>query len=181
MNFIKDLLQKSNVIKNNKKLALMVIAGFMIIALIFISELKFDTDFSGKNEIKKEMSTEEYCAYLEQKVTEIIECIDGAGKTIYLHPLQEKEMYVYDLTTATLTKQEYNIEGIELFNDFGEKEKQLGWDPTVFQTINCVQVGEHRWIHLESGSGLLQDLAVVVTKDGKREAYLKVFGELVGE
>ena len=53
MNFIKDLLQKSNVIKNNKKLALMVIAGFMIIALIFISELKFDTDFSGKNEIKK--------------------------------------------------------------------------------------------------------------------------------
>lgn len=107
--------------------------------------------------------------------------VDGAGKTIYLHPLQEKEMYVYDLTTATLTKQEYNIEGIELFNDFGEKEKQLGWDPTVFQTINCVQVGEHRWIHLESGSGLLQDLAVVVTKDGKREAYLKVFGELVGE
>lgn len=103
--------------------------------------------------------------------------VGDKGKTVYLHPLQEKEMYVYDLTTATLTKQEYNIEGIELFNDFGEKEKQLGWDPTVFQTINCVQVGEHRWIHLESGSGLLQDLAVVVTKDGKRETYLKVFGE----
>ena len=95
MNFIKDLLQKSNVIKNNKKLALMVIAGFMIIALIFISELNFNTDFSGKNEIKKEMLTEEYCAYLEQKVTEIIECIDGAGKTKVMITLSETTEYIY--------------------------------------------------------------------------------------
>ena len=118
MNFIKDLLQKSNVIKNNKKLALMVIAGFMIIALIFISELKFNTDFSGKNEIKKEMSTEEYCAYLEQKVTEIIECIDGAGKTKVMITLSETTEYIYATALEAvigflyLTKQEDRLDEI---------------------------------------------------------------------
>lgn len=101
--------------------------------------------------------------------------VDSAGTTVYLHPLQEKEMYVYDVATGVLTQQKYNMGGIEVFDDFGIKEDIVDWDPTVFQTRNIAQVSEENWIHLESGSGLIQDLAVVVTKDGDREAYLKVF------
>ena len=40
MNFINSFLHKSEVIKSNKKLILIVILGFTFIVLIFISELK---------------------------------------------------------------------------------------------------------------------------------------------
>lgn len=101
--------------------------------------------------------------------------VNSQGTTIYLHPLQEKEMYVYDIATGVLTQQKYNMEGIEIFDGFDKKEDIVDWDPTVFQTRNIVQVSKENWIHMESGSGLIQDLAVVITKDGKQESYLKVF------
>ena len=101
--------------------------------------------------------------------------VDSQGTTIYLHPLQEKEMYVYDIATGVLTQQKYNMGGIEIFDGFDKKEDIVDWDPTVFQTRNIVQVSKENWIHMESGSGLIQDLAVVITKDGKQESYLKVF------
>lgn len=101
--------------------------------------------------------------------------VDNAGAKVYLHPLREKEMYVYDISSGVLTKQEYNLEGIEIFSDFEVKAEIVEWDSTIFQTGNIVQVDKEKWIHLESGSGLVQDLAVVVTKDGKTEEYLEVF------
>lgn len=101
--------------------------------------------------------------------------VDDEGTTIYLHPLSEKEMYVYGITTGVLTQEKYNMDGIEVFDNFEKKEDITGWDHTVFQTRNIVQVSKENWIHMESGSGLIQDLAVVVTKDGKQESYLKVF------
>ena len=84
-------------------------------------------------------------------------------------------MYVYDIATGVLTQQKYNMGGIEIFDGFDKKEDIVDWDPTVFQTRNIVQVSKENWIHMESGSGLIQDLAVVITKDGKQESYLKVF------
>ena len=95
MNFMKSFLQKSDVIKNNKKLALIVVAGFMIIAFIFISELDFNFADSNENETVDKLSTTEYCAYLEEKVTEIIECIDGAGKAKVMITLSETTVYIY--------------------------------------------------------------------------------------
>lgn len=95
MNFMKSFLQKSDVIKNNKKLALIVVAGFMIIAFIFISELDFNSADSNENETVDELSTTEYCAYLEEKVTEIIESIDGAGKAKVMITLSETTEYIY--------------------------------------------------------------------------------------
>ena len=121
MNFIKDLLQKSNVIKNNKKLALMVIAGFMIIALIFISELKFDTDFSGKNEIKKEMSTEE--------------CIDGAGKTKVMITLSETTEYIYATNDKDTRKNNDASDDSATQNDYVIIEKDNNDTGLLIKTI----------------------------------------------
>lgn len=101
--------------------------------------------------------------------------VDSAGATVYLHPLPEKEMYVYDIKTAVLTKQEYNMAGVEAFEQFAIKEDVVDWDPTVFQTRTIVPIDEEHWVHMESSSGLIQDLAVVITKDGKQESYLSVF------
>ena len=95
MNSLKSYLKKLDEIKNNKKLSLIVIAGFLVIALIFISELDLKENEQEKIEITDEMSTAEYCIYLEDKVTEIIESIDGAGKTKVMITLSETTEYIY--------------------------------------------------------------------------------------
>lgn len=95
MNQIKDYLNKFSVIKNNKKLSLIVIAGFLAILLIFISEFDFNEDDTEEYNDFTGTSTYEYCNYLEDKVTEIVESIDGAGKTKVMITLSETTEYVY--------------------------------------------------------------------------------------
>ncbi len=135
MNFLKSILQKSDVIKNNKKLALIVIAGFMIIALIFISEVDFNTVNSEKIEVTDEMSTEDYCAYLEEKVTEIIECIDGAGKTKVMITLSETTEYIY-ATNDKNTRKSNDVSNDTTFeNDYVIIEKDNNDTGLLIKTI----------------------------------------------
>ncbi len=135
MNFPKSFLHKADVIKNNKKLALIVIAGFLIIALIFISELDFNTIDSSKIEIKEEMSTEEYCAYLEEKVTEIIECIDGAGKTKVMITLSETTEYIYATNDKNTRKSNDASDDSAVENDYVIIEKDNNDAGLLIKTI----------------------------------------------
>lgn len=123
MNLIKPFLLKSDIIKNNKKLALITIAGFVIITIIFISELNFDTDDSNKISIKEEMSTEEYCMYLEEKVTNIIECIEGAGKTKVMITLSETTEYIYATNDKNTKKSNDANDDTTIENDYVIIEK----------------------------------------------------------
>lgn len=135
MSFLKSFFQKSDVIKNNKKLALIVIAGFMIIVLIFISELDFNSIDSKKNEIKEEMSTEEYCAYLEEKVTEIVECIDGAGKAKVMITLSETTEYVYATNDKNTRKNNDTSDDSSTENDYVIIEKDSNDTGLLIKTI----------------------------------------------
>lgn len=135
MTFIKSFLQKSDVIKDNKKLALIVIAGFIIIALIFISELDFNTVESNKIELKDEMTTEEYCSYLEEKVTEIIECIDGAGKTKVMITLSETTEYIYATNDKNTRKNNDKSDDSTTQNDYVIIEKDNNDTGLLIKTI----------------------------------------------
>ncbi len=93
MNNFKNVLNKFNIFKDDKKIALIVIIGFIVITLIFITEIDFANE--EEIEINNENSTVEYCNFLEQKVQEIIKSIDGAGETKVMITLSETTEYIY--------------------------------------------------------------------------------------
>lgn len=95
MNFIKEIIQKFSSLKDNKKIALVVISGFLAMILIFVSELDFNKKEKDDLDLNEKLSRGEYCEYLEEKVTEIIESIDGAGKANVMITLSETTEYVY--------------------------------------------------------------------------------------
>ena len=45
------------------------------------------------------------------------------GSTVYLHPMEMDDMYVYDVAGHTLTKQKYSYEGLEFFDSYAEPDK----------------------------------------------------------
>lgn len=118
MNFIKPFLLKSDVIKNNKKMALIVVVGFLVITIVFISELNFNNNNSEKTAIREDVSTEEYCKYLEEKVTDIIECIDGAGKTKVMITLSETTEYIYATNDKDTRKNNDTSNDTSIENDY---------------------------------------------------------------
>lgn len=89
---LKNILNK---LKIDKKTALFVVIGFTAIMIIFLSELgntgkEEDTVFNTE-----EMASVTYCEYLEEKVKEIVESIDGAGEARVMITLSETTEYIY--------------------------------------------------------------------------------------
>ena len=96
--FIKNIKIKEKLIdlfKQDKKTFLIVVIGFACIILIVLSEI--DTVDSQKDENIKSLTTEsnEYCAYLEQRVEDVVSSIDGAGKVKVMITISETTEYVY--------------------------------------------------------------------------------------
>ncbi len=88
------------------------------------------------------------------------------GSAVYLHPMTEKEMYVYRVEEKLLTRQEYDLEGIAVFGE--RKLTQDCIDPKdTFCSFECVEVhaseapGGNCVLYLESESGLVMDLRYV--------------------
>lgn len=48
------------------------------------------------------------------------------GSMVYLHPIGQEEMYVYDVYNKKLIKQEYSLEGVELFDSYASLEEIEG-------------------------------------------------------
>lgn len=118
MNKLKFSFKKLEALKNNKKISLIIVAGFLAITLIFISELDLSEDEKEKIEISDGTSTSEYCSYLEDKVTEIIESIDGAGKTKVMITLSETTEYIYATNDKDTRKSTDSKDDIAFENDY---------------------------------------------------------------
>lgn len=111
---IKDYLNK---IKIDKRTALFVIVGFTVILIIFFSEMSN----SQKEELsyeKNEMSSISYCEYLEGKVQEIVESIDGAGKAQVMITLSETTEYIYATNDKDSRKNSENNDDLTYENDY---------------------------------------------------------------
>lgn len=88
---IKSLLNIKS-IKENKKVAICLVAGIIGILLIFASEM-----FKKPVKVKEETnpSNSQYEMNLEEKLTNLICSIDGAGKTKVLLTIEETEEKIY--------------------------------------------------------------------------------------
>ena len=67
---IKELLRKLNI---DKKTGLIIVVGIILMMLLFISEIDFESE---KKDEKTTISDEEYCNYLENKIKLFIENIN---------------------------------------------------------------------------------------------------------
>lgn len=92
MNIVGNFFNFIKKINLNKRTTILLIASFLMIIVLFVSELDFEPE---KEEIKSELSDKEYCDYLEEKIKHFIERIDGAGKTEVIITLAETTEYIY--------------------------------------------------------------------------------------
>ena len=102
-------------IKLDKKTLALLIVGFIMIIIMFISEL----DFKDENvEAKNELNDEEYCDYLENKVKNFIEKIDGAGETEVIITLAETTEYIYATDDKDVRKNNSNSDDSTFEKDY---------------------------------------------------------------
>lgn len=134
MNNVKQILDRFELLKENKKVLVIILVGFLIIILIFLSELDFDT---SEESIKQtnEYNNNEYCLYLENKVTEIIESIDGAGKTKVMITLSETTEYIYATDDKDNRKQTDSSNDSNTQNDYVIIEKDNNDTGLLIKTI----------------------------------------------
>ena len=135
MNFIKKYFEKNINIKDNKKISLFIILGFITIGLLFFSELDVKNNKEVNTEIEKELSTTDYCIYLEEKVSEIIKSIDGAGETKVMITLSETTEYIYATNNKDLLKKNNNSNDSTYENDYVIIEKDDNDTGLLIKTI----------------------------------------------
>lgn len=119
MNIKKPIKEALGKLKIDKKTALFVVIGFTVIMIIFLSEF----GNWGEEEKKKEQNTEEmssvtYCEYLEDKVKEIVESIDGAGEAKVMITLSETTEYIYATNDKDSRKNSDNADDSTFENDY---------------------------------------------------------------
>ncbi len=124
--FIKNIKIKEKLIdlfKKDKKTFLIVVIGFACIILIVLSEI--DTVDSQKDKNIKSLTTEsnEYCAYLEQRVEDVVSSIDGAGKVKVMITISETTEYVYAQNQNGTKKTNKDSENSDSKSDFVIIEK----------------------------------------------------------
>ncbi len=104
-------------IKLDKKTIYALIAGIVGIAIIFFSEMSFPE--KGKyDKLSDEISNEDYCSQLEDKIESFIENIEGAGKTKVVITLSETTEYIYAKDGKEIIKNNENNGDKTLENDY---------------------------------------------------------------
>lgn len=92
---------------------------------------------------------------------------DRNGKKVYLHPMNEDEMYVLAVEEQTLTKLPYTEEEPENIFEPEQTKECVENDPTVFRSVSCAELSKGTYLYLESGSGMAMDLCYVVEQNDK--------------
>ncbi len=86
-----------------------------MISILFVSELDFE---NFNEETNKEVTDEEYCDYLENKIKHFIERIDGAGKTEVIITLAETTEYIYATDDKDIRKNNTNSDDSTVEKDY---------------------------------------------------------------
>lgn len=132
MNKFKDISELFNKLKSDKKSVIILIIGFLLIIILCISELDFEKE---KEITEKDLSDEEYCQYLEDKIKAFIEKIDGAGKTEVIITLAETTEYIYATDNKDVKKNNDNSDDTTLEKDYVIIENNNNDEGLLIKTI----------------------------------------------
>lgn len=95
-----------NMFKSEKIKKFIIIAGFAGIALIFISTF-FNFNIGENTELPDtpENAVEEYCSDMQASIKDMLESIEGVGRTKVLLTIENSVEYVYRDNSDTKTKE----------------------------------------------------------------------------
>lgn len=104
MEEIKSIGKIKNIVKPEKIRSIIIIAGIIGIALIFLSSY---VDFGSASEKRKdeEFSVTTYSTEIESDLQSVLSQIEGAGKTKVLLTMENSVEYVYLSDSTTKTKE----------------------------------------------------------------------------
>lgn len=116
---------------------LLMALGFAGIFIIFLSE--FNLSSGGKEKNKKAEAdgdfSSEYCEYLESKVTQIVESIEGAGKARVMITISETTEYVYATNEKDVRKNTEKSNDINNQSDYVIIDKNSNDGGLLLKTI----------------------------------------------
>lgn len=93
--------------------------GFIGIFLIFISEFNFpENNNKEKDSTQESVYPNEYCNSLEEKVKEIVQSIDGAGRAKVMITLSETTEYIYATNDKIVRKDTDKTNDTNRQNDY---------------------------------------------------------------
>lgn len=109
--------------KKDKKILILVVAGFIGVFLIALSEINIDNSIDKEKNNTQIMNSYEYCDYLEKRVEDIVNSIDGAGEVRVMITLAETTEYVYAQNQNGTKKSNKDSENSDNKSDFVIIEK----------------------------------------------------------
>lgn len=113
------------------------------------------------------------CGYTQGEHTcEVL--TDPNGWKVYLHPLNEEKMFIYDVLNNRLTREPYNPEGKEAFRNLEETAGHVDPQPYL-RSFYCAPLKDGRYLYLESGSGMVSDLYYIIEQNHERVRFAKIF------
>ena len=104
MEEIKSIGKIKNILKPEKIRSIIIIAGIIGIALIFLSSYVDFSSASGKRK-DEEFSVTTYSTEIESDLQSVLSQIEGAGKTKVLLTMENSVEYVYLNDSTTKTKE----------------------------------------------------------------------------
>ncbi|MBQ7775261.1 MAG: M56 family metallopeptidase [Lachnospiraceae bacterium] len=112
--------------------------------------------------------------------------VEADGSRIYMHGMEDEDMYVYDVEQNVLYRQKkYDVSDIEMFHGLVDWREYIEPDYTVARSIFCVPLANDYYHYLESGSGLPVDMCWVIRQYPQTEKataeYIKIFDSYEGE
>ena len=102
----------------NKKVALALLCGFILIFVIFLSEVSFSTGKSEKETDAAGIDDSEYCRELESRIEEIVSSIKKKKKTKVMITLSETTEYIYAQNTNGSSKNTADFNDTSNQNEF---------------------------------------------------------------
>lgn len=117
----KRLSNAKKLFENDKIRRIIIIAGIIGIALIFFSSY-FDFGSISKSKSEEKFSVKTYSTQIQSDLQNVIENIDGAGKTKVLLTMENSVEYVYLDDSTTKTKEiEPLIRGVLVVCEGGDE------------------------------------------------------------
>lgn len=139
----------------------------------------------GRKKLDSSVNLKELgCLDAEEQVNcEIFVAADG--KWVCLHPLDTKELYLYDVTGRRMTREAYDgdryqAQNMDFFVSLRQTTDCVEPDYTDWRSRECVKLRDDpcSYLYLESGSGMLSDIYYVVEEDGgERVQTAKIFDD----
>lgn len=85
---------------------------------------------------------------------------------VYMHPINEEDMYVLDIKSGIFTKHKFSMEGIWTFNELKLTRDCINSDVLEDTSAQCVILGSNckdsHCLYLASDSGRVVDLRYVI-------------------